>query len=58
MLAGSGHVGPCEHGCVCVSAQAISYPDWDFNSTCYLFTECLSEIQAWSEVILHSHCTA
>lgn len=38
----------CEH--VSVLSQSISLPDWDFNSTCYLFTECLAEIQAWSQV--------
>ena len=28
--------------------QAISLPDWDYGSSCYLFTECLQEIAAFS----------
>ena len=28
--------------------QAISLPDWNYGSSCYLFTECLQEIATWS----------
>lgn len=35
-------------GSACMAPQAMSLPDWDFGSSCYLFTQCLSEIATFS----------
>jgi len=32
-----------------LSLQAMSMPDFDYGSSCYLFTDCLAQIAAFSQ---------